>query len=349
MILGDAEYFVVLDHIADVDRKSEVSRLKNQIESSLVQHGLGCSVSLAIADASFFRSLRPHIFAYELRNYGKAVFGDTVVFDLIPQFSVADIPLEDGWRLLANRLAEQLEILATADSASAKLSGALLYRTVKLYLDMTTSYLLFSGQYEPSYRARCEQLRSLAAEQRANHAPFDVQQFANQVEACTAWKISPCAESEPGQGWTFWLSSHHYASRLWNWEMSRLMGTSLAAGSDTLVLPSGRKQSITTKLRGWAYVVREAGWLETRKRWATWLAQASASSPRYRVYAAAAELYSLMPAILTGELEPSKTVERIRAIQTWLPIPDSETNGDWRDLARAIGTNYHRFLENTRA
>jgi hypothetical protein len=347
-LLGDAEYVIVLDHIEGVDRKSEVSRLKRQIENALAERGLSCSVSLAIGDEGFFRSLKPHIFAYELRKHGKAVFGQTAVLGCIPQFSAADIPLEDGWRLLANRLVEQLETLAASEARSAKLSDGLLYRTVKLYLDMATSFLLFSGKYEASYRGRSEQLRLLSAVARTEPTPFDVQQFASQVAACTAWKLSPRSESEPGPGWTFWRSSHHYASRLWNWELSHLMGTGSAARSDTLILPSGRNQAITAKLRGWAYVVREAGWRETRKRWPNWLASA-ASSPRYRVYSAAAALYSLMPAILSGECEQAETVARIRTIQTWLPIADSESNGDWRSLARAIACNYHRFLENTRA
>lgn len=347
-LMGDAEYFVVLDHIKDLSCKSEVARLKNQIEKSLARHGLSCSVSLAISDASFFRGLKPHIFAYELRNHGKAVLGDPTVLELIPPFSAADISLEDGWRLLANRLVEQLEVLASSDTASSVLPEALFYRTVKLYLDMATSFLLFTGKYEPSYRARCERLKSVSPEHGTSPAPFDLEQFAKQVAACTDWKLAPSRETEPGSGWTFWLSSHHHASRLWNWELSRLQGTSCPL-SETLMLPSGRQQAITTKLRGWAYVVREAGWQETRKRWSTWAAQVAGASPRYRVYSAAGELYSLLPAILSGERQPCETNDRIRRIHHWLPVADSQPNGDWRALARAVAYNYHAFLENTRA
>jgi len=340
-LLGDAEFLVVLDKFHGIDRQREVERLKSDIENALAKDGLTCTISLAIADDRFFRGLKPHIFAYELSRHGKVVFGEAAVLALIPQFAGSDIPLEDAWRMLGNRLVEQLEVLAGCDLLEGSLPDALFYRTVKLYLDMATSWLLFQGKYEPSYRGRCEILQSQSFED--GTAPFDLRAFATEVAKCTAWKLSPTEKGKPEATSIFWYSSHHYASRLWQWEVAQLGKHGRPEGSG----PRGPRQGVSARLRGWAYVVRESG-VRGIRRWPAWMAQWR-RSPRFRVYFAAAELYGVLPPILRGEADRAETARRTESINRTLPMPASDLNGEWKLLARTIAWNYHAFLENTRA
>src|SRR5204862_702462 len=90
-------------------------------------------------------------------NCGQAIWGDAGALALIPDFSPSEIPLEDGWRLLCERIVEQLSVADQLLEWRPTLSAEAHYQTVKLYLDMATSFLLFSGVYaatcrEPSKR-----------------------------------------------------------------------------------------------------------------------------------------------------------------------------------------------------
>ena len=70
-------------------------------------------VSLSIVHGAYLRHLPPHIYSYELRACGVVLFGEeTILEEEIPTYAACDLSTEDAWRMLSNRLIEQMETAA---------------------------------------------------------------------------------------------------------------------------------------------------------------------------------------------------------------------------------------------
>lgn len=345
---GDAEFVVVFTDSTSLPEAAEQGEIRKTISNALEGRDLHCPLSLAVVHADFLRELQPTIFSYELRNCGQCVVGDPGVLTEIPAFSVSQIPLEDAWRMLCNRMIEQIESVVESDSGNV--SSKLFYRTVKLYLDMATSLLLFMGAYEPSYQMRAERLKFLSRNTRSKALPFELSGFAQTVDTCTQWKLNSSTKLAHGFSHDLLLSSQQHATRLLEWELSRLTGH--VGSQRDLTKKWMRSQSLNQRIRGWAYVLRASGWLRSWRHWPRWIRCAAQGSPRRLIYAAANEIYVDLPLLLSDQCGESQVDPILKKVEDLLPLVEFETAGgirDWRQAARICSSNYHRFLENTRS
>jgi hypothetical protein len=279
----------------------------------------------------------------------------------IADFSISDIPLEDGWRLLLNRVIEQLEALEGLEQRPKVLPRPLRYRTIKLYLDMATSFLLFVGEYAPSYLERARRLRTLANKHSINNGfPFDLRHFCDRVSECTCWKLltpsphnsaSTAMESDANFSW--WEEAVTYAELLWRWELALLTQSSRRTSDQELLKSWMRCQPTTKRLRGWLYVLRNQGWHRSWRNWPRWMRLAWCASPRYWIYGAASELLFGLPGLLNdtnGRRHAGVSWENLRSSLPVLPGPERRQKlPEWRELAASIAWNYHEFLVGTRS
>ncbi len=349
-MLGDADFLLVLDARSPLPGPSALQRLAKRVEEALAEQGLLCHLSLGAVHPNYFRRLRPHIFAFELRACGQVLWGNPGILSLIPEFLASDIPLEDGWRLLSNRM---VEFLGLADELTATtVSPHVQYRTAKLYLDMATSLLLFAGNYQPTYRGRLERLAALAAEpSRGEEYPFPLSGFARRVAECTGWKLRGVARPAASRA-DYWAEAVMYARRLWRWELQRLLATRANAPDRELLARWIRRQPWRQRLRGWLYVWRRQGWRNGWQVSASWLRAVARASPRYAVYGAASELFFRLPLLLGpfGERwEGDVDWARVRHSLPVFTATPQDGIPAWRRLAADVVWNYHRFLEGTRA
>ena len=173
--------------------------------------------------AGYLRRLRPGDLSFELISHGKVVWGDRHILKLAPQFEASEIPLEDGYRLLMNRMIELLEIVCEHDRPVA---GALAvrYRAMKLWLDMATSNLVFQREYVPTYRGRAARLRELAAES-STVAPIPMHRFARMVKLATCCKLGEIGDTEMGEFGDL-VTLTDAAHGLWRWQFERLAAPS---------------------------------------------------------------------------------------------------------------------------
>jgi hypothetical protein len=360
-LLGDAEFLLIFYAGAPLPPKVAMNFLRQNIETSISRMGFIGEVCLSAAHPKYLRSLRPHIFAYELRNCGKVVWGDPETLTSIPSFTASDIPLEDGWRLLSNRMVEQLEALEGLEQRPKVLPRRLLYRTIKLYLDTATSFLLFAGQYAPTYEERSRRLRMLAdAQPTGEMVPFDLRLFSDRVTECTRWKLSGArifGSSDMAQahelGFSWWEEAVEYAQLLWRWELAFLSKTTGQASNQELMEQWMKSQPISRRLRGWLRVVRDHGWDRCWKNWQHWAGLAWGGSPRYRVYQAASEVFLQLPSLLkdTDKFQQGNfDCEQVRSL---LPVVLASEQSpkllDWRRLAKEIAWNYKKFLVETQS
>jgi glycosyltransferase involved in cell wall biosynthesis len=340
-VLGDADFLAVFQPQAPLPADGAVAAVTARCESALRAAGVIVHVSLAVVHEDYFSRLPAHIFTCELRCRGRMVCGEDNPLELIPNFSASAIDTEDAWRLLANRTIEFLELAESFpaggpnDKAGREPIGNLAaapeelhYRTVKLFLDIATSLLVFLGAYEPTYAQRAERLQELADEREEPGLPFPLKAFAVRVSQCTRWKINGSA-ADVASGSDLYREALDYACRLWRWELVQLTATAPEASLESLFAEVAARQSAGQRLRGWLYVARRTGWLRGTRSWPRWLAMSFRCSPRYYIYEAALRL--------------AANEGSTRQIRTLLPVAGTD------DLASALAWNYRTFLTETRA
>ncbi len=349
-VLGDAEFLLVFQPGFAEPPRAAVDSLEKEIQTALRRDGTDVYVQLAPVSPCYFRDLGASVFAYELRERGRVVWGDASILALIPPFTAADIALEDAWRLLANRMVELLEATTEVESLGKELPQTLRYRTVKLYLDMATSLLLFAGEYAPGYRVRRHRLQSLAGSAQAGESwPFPLGQFAQQVSLATDLKLRGAGQSTAEGGWESWQEALWYARLLWDWELAHLVEAPAGKNGGELMHPWMRRRALAG-LRGWMFTWRACGWLRSFPNWVRWLRLATGGSPRYWVYRAAHILFCRLPAALStgSEGQPKEFAAALRS----LPVVRHAANSpapSWKQVVGEVAWNYHHFVEPTRA
>jgi hypothetical protein len=355
---GDAEFLLVFRENAPLPLAENLLDLQKAVESKLLEHSLKCRISLASVHPSYLRQLRPHIFAFELFTHGCVLWGDPVI-SLIPAFPAAAIPLEDAWRLLCNRMIELLEACMLLTDKARDLPQEVFYQTVKLYIDMGTSFLIFTGGYESTYASRAERMRLLKLERgAADTCPIDLAQFAERIMACTQYKLSGNRElhlmgrSCEHDNLAFWKAAVADARSLWRWELAKLTGIEEDFSDQELMRRWMVQQPTEERIRGWLFVLRREGWHRSWRKWPGWIRRGLRASPRYCVYAAASELFFQLSTLVSAPSVKTAQAEAPSKLFGWLPLirgsmPELENN--WRQRASEIAWNYHQFLEGTRS
>lgn len=352
-LASDAEFILVLGNTVSLPKPAEMMRLTGDIEQRLAVSGVRCHLALSCAHDDFLLKMQPHIFAYEMKLCGKIIVGDASILSLIPPFTPAMIPLEDAWRLVSNRMIELAEALAAADSVGVgPVPPGVFYRTLKLYLDMATSLLLFAEAYAPSYQERCKNLRAVVEkEQNLGTVPFPLNKLLSAVSDCTAWKLSPAGAVGGFADWGWVSSACQFASLLWIWELRRMTGSDSGLSVTRLCLQLSQQRTIAARLRGWFYVLRRRGWYRSVAEWPRWLRLVRHASPRCWLYAATGQLFLWQGDVLMGCSGSSLNSTSLGLLRDCLPMlpPDApEELRDGKEIAREIAWNYHQFLEETR-
>ena len=342
-ILGDAEFLIVFREGAssavDVTLRTDAQR----VEAALLRREIQCRIDLSQVHPGYFRRLPPHIFSYELRERGSVVWGNPQILSLIPRFSRKDLSREDAWRLTCNRLIEllgcQVDALGGAEEALRRLS----YQTLKLYLDLATSLLIFLNAYAPTYGERLEALSRLVRDGKfPGDLPMDAAHFLQRVAECTAWKSFPDAQ------WNTRLREGYeeairLAHSIWRWELMELTRLGPSSQDEALLGCKMRRQHLAERVRGWAYVMRACEWHHSWRYWPHWVKLGLHASPRYSIYFAGCNLVFRLT-------EPHYDCA---TLNNWLPIPNpaghESKDSEWQRLGSAIKENYRRFVVGTRA
>lgn len=342
--LGDADFFLVFRDGTPLPSTFAVDSVGHEIRNVLEANGIAAAVGLAPVPGSYFQKLPQHIATYELRSCGRVVWGEKTIISMVPAFEPSQISLEDGWRMLGNRIIELLEAIAAAPEPLAVTSHDAQYCLIKLYLDMATSYLVFSGRYSPTYRQREQTLRELSENGTAEvDAPFPLRAFADRVSACTTLKLDGHSLTNTPEEWL--NDAVLYARLLWNWELASLTGEAGQISESDLMFAWMRRQPVKSRLRGWGSVLRRCGWLRTLLQWPRWMRFGWRASPRYWVYHVAAELFFCLPDALKGDLNEGD----LKKCEDRLPLSGDLGAAGWRSLARMTALNYRRLLEKTTA
>jgi len=352
-VLGDAEFLILLTPECPLPGPRDVEATVIQTEAQLIQQGIECSLSMSYCHEDFFRTMTPHMFAYETRVLGKVVSGEFDALTLIPPFTPVDIPVEDAWRTLTNRMIELAEVMAAHKAPeSDRVPDSIAYRTMKLTLDTATSLLLFHGQYAPTYQQRADNFSRFADSSGAppglNVSP---QEFAHALALCTEWKLSG---DEPAGlvTWEWVRATSERALAVWTWELQQLSGSDEVNSISSRITIAAGKQPLSARVRGWLYIVRCEGWLRSIAYWPKWMVMGFRATPRYWIYEAGGHLFARLNEYLAVDRTIASSTTQGKPFKSDLPLWLSGTKADaadWRNFARSVAWNYHRYLEGTRA
>lgn len=347
--LGDCEMVLIFESHQPLPAMRQVTDVQAEIERQLKRRGIACSVGMSPVHPSYLVNLQPHIYAYELRNCGRLLWGDPNVLALIPAFSPGEIPLEDAWRMVCNRMIEQLVGAAEGSQTALVLRTQADYKTIKLCLDLATSFLLFCGEYAPTYEARSARLKLLSEKASSvDGLPFPLPPFAALVQTVTRWKLLPTSETLDAES-LLQPMVWDYARRLWRWEILQLTGDAGGPSNSYLMRRWMRFQPIHRRLRGWVSLARKQSLFSSWRQLPHWLSLAMMGSPRHCIYAAGSELFFQLP-FLMGAGGNTCPDGFLRAWREWLPVRPKQEPGrriPWQQLASEITWNYRQFLMET--
>jgi hypothetical protein len=347
LLRSDADFILVFEPRAPLPVETDIVVIQRKIADRLRGLGLRASITLAAVYPKYLRRLTPSIFAYELLACGSVVWGDRSVLSLIPRFSVGDIPREDAWHLLCNRVIEHLAGLESVTERVGPSRADSRYCTIKLFLDMATSYLLFVGHYAPTYAWRLDNLRTVTRHAAGANAPFCLPRFCADVAECTRSKLASDERHEPDQDDALMRRGLECARRLWRWELAQLAAAPPDLDERHLIECWMRRQPILDRVRGWLYVMRRQGWLRSYQAWPHWMRLAWRTSPRYAVYMTGCPLaFSVLEHGASGQPPDWDILRRQLPVFSDRLRPDDPAS---HRLAADVALNYSRFLVGTRS
>jgi len=353
-VLGDMEFMVLCQPRSNLRMaQKQLAREAMQATCDLANKGIDCQIEFSAVGHKYLYALRPQIFGYEFLNHGRVVWGNADVLRTAPRFPASAIPLWDAWRMLNNRLLEQLQWVEGVTSGTRTLLEPIFYQTIKCYLDLGTSFLIFGKRYQSTYARRAAALVRWKKEEPGNAL---LAKISRAVVECTEFKLSPsadrgvlgirlCAVEESTEDIrAMFLNFVRDAHEVWRWEACQLVGCSLDSHSDArLAQEVLATQRWPEKVRGWTKIAlipcvrRQCGFAKHVR------SLCRRGSPRYLIYTVAAELLFGLPNLMAG-WEPD-----VAGLERLLPVAFAEHQGErrpWWRLRANVLSAWKLFLRN---
>src|SRR5215471_16767075 len=188
-VLGDIEFMVFFQPKADLGYLQTVlTERAFELERRLQGASIDCKLEFSAVSTRYLTKLQPHIFAYELLRHGRIICGRNVL-SAARHFEAVAIPKWDAWRMLNNRMVEQLEPAGVLGHGGRPQLHQVFYQVAKCYLDTATTLLIFGGRYFDTYAKRASELRTWASEPDRPKELFWLPVVAERVGACTSFKL----------------------------------------------------------------------------------------------------------------------------------------------------------------
>lgn len=359
-VLGDIEFLVFFESGVKLAKLQGALNLRaRSLQKELAARETFCDLEFGAVQADYLRKMRPHIFAYELITSGRTVWGKSDILARAKRFPASALPLWDAWRMLNNRIVEQLESLKSLESRDRAALEHALYSIVKSYIDLATTCLIFCGRYASTYAARSAELRRWAAEPAHHSGAAFLKTLADRVSTSTAFKLSPSTELRP---LGIWLDQPDLEKlraevrrasldlvillrEVWRWQAAKLAGLPMDKPREVSELTAAvfQTQGWNEKLRGWAKLAATPEVRQQRGFYRRAGSLLRRASPRYLIYSVASELYFNLPAVFSGS-DPD-----VARLERQLPVVFtehfSEPRAWWRLRANVI-TGWRLFLRN---
>ncbi len=145
-----------------------------------------------------------------------------ILEEQIPNYAASNLSREDAWRMLSNRLVEQMGLEVEIGAGDV-----LRYRSIKLCLDLASSLLVFFGRFEAGYRARLDRMEEFAVDSRRGAIADSDRRISPLLRLCTDGQTRrPEVVADPGAVLAEQVT--RWAWQAWLWELQRMTGSTRA-------------------------------------------------------------------------------------------------------------------------
>jgi len=259
--LSDIEFQVVLDenrsvNVGEVD--VALSKLQRTINTEPRNLSRGISVSFTSILADQIARLRPAIFSREMLEHGKLVWGrpERVPVPLWWREGEDDIPQLDAFRLLCNRIIQQLDTRFRWQYIDRNSIHAT-YILSKFWIELATSLSVFIGCYRTSYRERQQAVEDYLKKD-CDILGTARELFINRLQRSMLVKAgranpAPCSADD-------FRESAQVAALVWKFEVQKMLGQSQpsldACAPRVIVSALRRLEPYAQRTRDWARLLR---------------------------------------------------------------------------------------------
>jgi len=179
--LSDIEFIIILKNNADYRRlKNKAVQLSMDISQAMREKGIDIEIDLGFSLNGFLKRMEPCAFTYELKNYGKVIWGNQGILEIIPDYQKEKVKKEESIKVIFNRGIEQLKEVFGDRKDDMKTQT---YQICKGYSNLASTLLMASGKYEPQYRKMAAGLEQI-----------DINRFNGLKEKINKWldfKLNP--------------------------------------------------------------------------------------------------------------------------------------------------------------
>ncbi|MBI4652446.1 nucleotidyltransferase domain-containing protein [Candidatus Desantisbacteria bacterium] len=211
---SDIEFLIIIKDSLDFKyAKNKFKELAKDFTEKSAESGSGIDVTFGVSTIEVLKKMKPRIFTYELKNFGKVLWGNKTILDCIPLNNNRDIPVEDAMRLLFNRMIEQLINYQNIIKTESFDTESALYQIGKGYLDIAKSFMVFRSMYEKNYLKMSEIINGLTVNN------LDTKGLSAQVKYWAIFKTSPVElKKTKKEILDEWFRLANYFRQMWLWQ-----------------------------------------------------------------------------------------------------------------------------------
>lgn len=159
LIYSDYDLLVVPKEGEDVsESRSLFPAMSRSVTDALRGREFCSHVDFAPFTSDYLKNMNPSMFNVELAEHGKVVWGDDETLSQIEKPEATQIPLDDAFTLLFNRIAAQLVMIDPLRKSEGAEFEFAFYHNGKIFLDIASCILVLEHNYRPTYAERLSAL-----------------------------------------------------------------------------------------------------------------------------------------------------------------------------------------------
>lgn len=262
--LSDVECLVVLpdERRRDLPRLTELLRSAAQTANKDVgRRSRGIKIELSPILASRLAAMRPAIFTCELLDHGKLLWGRPAEVSMPARFQATrELLSRDAFRLLNNRIMEQVAVRLSIENESSRPSGPeVAYALGKFWVELGTSISVFLDCYRTSYKARKAALEDALSSSTTGLDTEIGEVLTSKLAQGMALKLGCISTDQYCTEGNFECVAD-MSSRIWWWETGNLLGDS-ACERDwrNMLITLRRVETRAVRIRDWGRLVLRTG------------------------------------------------------------------------------------------
>lgn len=355
VFLSDSEFIVVLNKEADYRTLTDKSeQIGINVSRMLKEKEFDIEVDLSLFLEKSLTKMPPTAFTYELKNYGKVIWGNRKILDVVPDYKRNDIKKEESVAVIFNRAIEQLnEIFGDKKEVMTTQT----YQICKGYVNLASSILIAEGKYEPLYKNMPAQVSRLDY----RDCKFDYADLMEKIRKWMDFKLEPKEDllfKNREEVLKEWQRLRKYYRDVWGWESGkfqivdspRFIVHGLEENDIELAKGHLKKERFKGKIKGWLKLIlyqEKSGNLSLLRA----VRLIFKGSPKMLAWVCGMIVYHNYP---VHELDHSpqtivhsKTTE-MNFVRKYVPVIPREYRKkvlDWEDLRKIVVYNWEKFAK----